>query len=481
MVRRGVLLGRGVVRSGGSVLAGVLALCALAVPQTGASDYLGGGQQADVNAFLNPEAVVVFNGFGQMLVTVPIVKATTLVPQGTGGQSAELQFKFMNADPTTFEATKSRQLLDTMDLSSAGVRVVNIPIDPGRNTIVGSIIGTKPSGQRARDSDHITLICCVPEDEQPPAANAGADRTVDPGDTVMLDGTGSSDPNGDPLTYEWEQVSGPTVTLMGDGTRVGATSPTPSFIAPPTTQPVILEFDLTVNDGIWTSFPDRVAIQVIPGENQIPNVVIVAPAVVTSGDLVTLDASGSSDPEDGSNVTCSWRQILLVPTDPMVTFSDPGACVTTFVAPDVTIGTNLRFEVTVADTQGGSNTGTADVFVNPVNLAPTADAGAGQIVAEGTAVTLDGTGSTDPNPEDVLSFSWRQIPAPTVTLNGADTATPRFVAPQVSGSEVLTFELTVTDRGGLSDTDTVDITVTDSATVVTTGLSEAATITRRTR
>ena len=46
-----------------------------------------------------------------------------------------------------------------------------------------------------------------------PVAEAGPDQTVDEGAEVFLDGAASSDPNGDPLSYEWEQIGGPTVTL----------------------------------------------------------------------------------------------------------------------------------------------------------------------------------------------------------------------------------------------------------------------------
>ncbi len=51
-----------------------------------------------------------------------------------------------------------------------------------------------------------------------PAAGRGRgpDQTVPTGSTVHLDGSGSSDPNGDPLTYQWSQTGGPSVILASD-------------------------------------------------------------------------------------------------------------------------------------------------------------------------------------------------------------------------------------------------------------------------
>jgi VCBS repeat-containing protein len=109
-----------------------------------------------------------------------------------------------------------------------------------------------------------------------------------------------------------------------------------------------------------------------------------------------------------------------------------------------------------------SNVATVTITVNAVNDAPVANAGPDQTVNEGATVTLDGRGSSDAD-GDRLTFSWRQTAGPAVTLMGANTAQPTFVAPLLQITDplrvVLTFELIVNDGSVNSPPDTVNVTV----------------------
>ena len=94
------------------------------------------------------------------------------------------------------------------------------------------------------------------------------------------------------------------------------------------------------------------------------------------------------------------------------------------------------------------------------NLPPIANAGIDFVLNEGAGALLSGAGSSDPE-NGALTYAWTQTAGPTVTLSGANTATPSFTAPQVAMATDVVLELTVTDVGGLSDVDEVIITVND--------------------
>jgi hypothetical protein len=81
---------------------------------------------------------------------------------------------------------------------------------------------------------------------------------VDEGAAVMLNGSASSDPNGQPLTFQWTQTGGPAVVLTG------ATTAKPMFTAPAVAdlQCATLTFQLKVTDSCGAMAGDTVVVTV---------------------------------------------------------------------------------------------------------------------------------------------------------------------------------------------------------------------------
>jgi len=97
----------------------------------------------------------------------------------------------------------------------------------------------------------------VENENHPPVVNAGNFQTKDEMSLVTLDGSASYDPDGDALTFNWTQISGPAVSLSD------VSSPTPSFTAP-----VVgpggadLAFTLSISDGLGGTDSGEVTIHV---------------------------------------------------------------------------------------------------------------------------------------------------------------------------------------------------------------------------
>ena len=296
-----------------------------------------------------------------------------------------------------------------------------------------------------------------------PVANAGPDQNVAPSTSVALDGTLSTNPStlGNTLTYAWIQTAGPAVTLTG------STTASPTFNAPLIAmgqQPVTLSFQLVVTNGIeMFSIEDSVNVVVTPALNQAPTANAGPDQTVASATApVTLNGTGSFEPDAGQTLTYAW-------TAPAgITLSNATAASPTFTAPTLAVGAanqTLTFSLIVTDNPGLASTAdtvTITVMAPPPNVAPTANAGPDQTVASATApVTLNGTGSSDPNAGQTLTYAWT-APAG-ITLSNATAASPTFTAPTLAvgaANQTLTFSLTVTDNLGASSiADTVTITV----------------------
>jgi K319L-like, PKD domain/Calx-beta domain len=343
------------------------------------------------------------------------------------------------------------------------------------NAFPGGILGWQvrcaPGTVTGPDPGVITLIDpapsfdttqIVPHDE-PPVANAGPDQTVEEGSLVTLDGTGSSDPDGEALTYAWSQLSGPPVTLTGANTAI------PSFTAP--VLPVLPEwvFQLEVCDEANpTSLcdTDTVTVTVLPCLS--PSTISIDDQTVAEGGTATFTVSlgGCLSSQQVTVDFATFDGTATAPGD-----YTPATGTLTFVPGDtsesVTVQTNQdaqfegteTFDVNLSNPSGNAVIADAlgvGAIVDVVDGHPTANAGPDQTVLGGALVTLDGTASSDPTGHP-LTYSWSQLSGPSVTLSDPTSATPTFTAPIFNAT--LEFQLEVCNPLPSCDTDTVVITV----------------------
>jgi PKD repeat protein len=227
--------------------------------------------------------------------------------------------------------------------------------------------------------------------DSPPVANAGPDQNIYLGQMATLNGSASSDPDGNPLTYTWTIDAAPVGSVAA---LVGATTMTPSLT------PDVLgtyHISLVVNDGTIDSAASSMVINV---SLNLPPVAVASgtPLLGNAPLPVVFNASTSYDPEH-SALTYIWN------------FGDPSSGVnnaSTLASPLHTYAAagNYTAVVTVMDNLGKTDQASVDVIVTAPNLPP---------VVLPTATPNNGmapldvqfaANATDVNAGDVLSYSW---------------------------------------------------------------------------
>ncbi|MBT6629735.1 MAG: SUMF1/EgtB/PvdO family nonheme iron enzyme [Gemmatimonadetes bacterium] len=274
-----------------------------------------------------------------------------------------------------------------------------------------------------------------------PVADAGADRTVLLGTEILLDGSGSRDDDGDALSYQWSQgAQNPESFVLTSGATAQVTPQSTGLYV----------FILTVSANSQGSEPDSVRITVAGSENTTPVAIAGLDYTLPVGSNFFLDGSSSSD-ADGDSLSYLWES-LEAPA--AVAFEDSTAAQTRFVP--ATPGSYL-FRLTVSDSLSTATDEMAVVVTGAGNQPPVADAGAQQTVGVGLEVTLDASGSSDPE-TDPITYRWivGNNPGEGVTLSDSTSVMARFT-PNLVGDYV--FGLIVKDAQSESLLDTVVISV----------------------
>jgi PKD repeat protein len=308
------------------------------------------------------------------------------------------------------------------DSESVTVTLYGMEVDNVFDAVFDYLVTlTVEDGAGHQDSDSMWVNVTA---DEPPVADAGEDMLVDEDAEAVFDGSGSSD---DVLVdnYTW------TIVEL-DEMLYGVS---PSYTFP---EPDEYTVELVVTDSIGQeSAPDEVIVTVADITDPVADAGTYGD--VSFGATTTLDGSGSSD--NVGIVEYVW------------TFTDSTAVELTGVTVEYEFGSPGVYAVTltVSDAAGNSDVDTVDITVVD-DEDPVADAGSDVTIVAGGSVTFDGGDSTDN--VAVVDYVW------TFTDDGDDVELTGETADYVfenEGNFVVT--LTVTDAAGLSDEDTLLVTV----------------------
>jgi hypothetical protein len=294
-----------------------------------------------------------------------------------------------------------------------------------------------------------------------PMTDAGPDQVLASGSAVALDGSGSSDPDGDSLTFTWTLTSMPTgsTAVLND-----AASAQPTFTADLSGDYVI---SLVVSDGQASGFSDTVT---VTAETQNPAPVADEGAVqnVLTGSLVTLDGSASFDP-NGDQITYAWS-FVSVPPGSSATLSDVTSVTPNFM-PDLS-GAYIA-SLVVNDGTTNSTAATVTVTATIANPAPVADAGDAQNVILGTLVNLDGSASSDSN-GDPITYQWvlTSIPVGSAAILSNSSAVYSAFTADLAGDYIASLIVNDGVTDGAADSVTISATASNVAPVADAGSAQ---------
>jgi OmpA family/PKD domain len=255
----------------------------------------------------------------------------------------------------------------------------------------------------------------------PPVANAGPDQIGVAAGTVSLDGSASYDPDGDPITYQWSQISGAGVTLATP-TAVKTT------FTGVTGQTYVFKLTVTDSGGLSSSATTRVTV-----------------GSTTSALIVRFDATPSNITA-GQSSQLTW----LVQGATSVSISNGVGNVATTGSTTVTPAATTTYTLTAVG-PSGNVTATTTVTVGPGGTG----AGNPQIIRfEASPLSIQ--------PGQQSTLSWTTTGATTVSISGVGAVTLNG-STTVSPAQTTTYTLSAISSDGKTVTAPVTITVSTGA------------------
>ncbi len=292
----------------------------------------------------------------------------------------------------------------------------------------------------ASSSKYFSIV--VNEVTDPPTLHAIGNQTMEEAATLALT-LNASDPNNDVLTFSVNPL--PAFAALTPMTNTSAELRfTPNF-----RQNGVYNMTISVTDGHARA--SETITLTVNDLNRPPRIdsLKAMPAEIGDDATVALQVF-ASDPDTGDVISFAWHASAG-------TITGSGAHVT-FIPPIVADSSAVPIIVEASDGVGGSEYDTLAVRVYHVNRVPVANAGANQFVTEGDTVRLDGSASSDFDPQP-LRYRWRQLTGVAVMLSDSQAVQPFFVAPKPDEVKTFLFELVVHDSLIASPADTVAINI----------------------
>jgi hypothetical protein len=264
----------------------------------------------------------------------------TYVPRQ--GYSGSDQFQFRAIDDKGFESN---------------VAQVDITVEESQSneTQASDLTEIEDDTTNETSTEQPTGTGALVQTNQPPNANGGNDISVEVNTQVELDGSQSTDEDGQIVSYKWEQTGGPKADLNK------ADEQTATFDVPESAADSKLTFKLTVVDDKDASDSDDISVEVKPVENQPPKADAGGDKNAEVDTEVKLDGGQSSD-EDGEIASYKWEQS----DGPKVDLKNADEQTATFDVPESAADSKLTFKLTVVDDKDASDSDDTSVQVQGV-------------------------------------------------------------------------------------------------------------------